>query len=53
MDQPGDRPRPLPVRREIVLDEEAFEELLPILDRPARRIPSLVELFERPSPFES
>lgn len=53
VDQSGDLPSPLAGRREIVLDDEAFEELLRILDRPARRIPSLVALFERPSPFES
>ena len=53
MDQPDDRPTSLADRRVIVLDEEAFGELLRILDRPARRIPSLVELFEPPSPFGS
>lgn len=53
MDQPDVRPTSLSDRRVIVLDEEAFAGLLPVLDRPARRIPSLVELFERPSPFES
>jgi hypothetical protein len=53
MDQSGNRSGPLAGRHEIVLDDEAFAALLRILDRPARRIPSLVELFERPSPFGS
>jgi uncharacterized protein (DUF1778 family) len=53
MDQSGDRPSPLADRRDIVLDDEAFEALVRILGRPARRIPSLVALSERPSPFGS
>jgi len=53
MEQCGDRSTPFADRPEIVLDDEAFDALLRLLDRPARRIASLVELFERPSPFES